>query len=125
MEYKKEKEILKEINQENDFIKLDESSTDNKNSIKNFDNEKRIQFDFSLDSQKEKNKNTEEKHIEILNNNNSSNNEQKNKIQNYNNFSDTEYKSEVKLNNKSEENTFDTLDEPVYQTLVIKIMLNI
>ena len=117
MKNNKEKETLKEIQPDNDFIKLDESSTDNKNSDKVFETDKRIQFDFSLDSQKEKNDTKEEKHIEILNNKNSLNSELEVNKQNY---KDLEYKSEEKLNSNSQEvGKLDTLDESVCETLVI------
>ena len=124
MKNNKEKETLKEIEPENDFIKLDESSTDNRNSSNIIENNKRIKFDFSLDSEKD-NKNTEEKHIEILNNKNSLDNEKGiNNKNNYKNISDKDYKSEDILNNnknKSEENyndNYNTLDESVSKTLV-------
>jgi len=124
MKNNKEKETLKEIEPENDFIKLDESSTDNRNSSNIIENNKRIKFDFSLDSEKD-NKNTEEKHIEILNNKHSLDNEKGiNNKNNYKNISDKDYKSEDILNNnknKSEENyndNYNTLDESVSKTLV-------
>ncbi len=138
----KENEVLKEIqpHNENVFIDLDnEESIDNNNPKKYFKNknEKKIQFDFSLDSQKDEN-NIEEKQIDIFNNNKNNNNifNIKNEIEeeinnkDYINFSDKYYKNENVSNNNynnkylsNEKLTnnienYNTLDEPVFHTLL-------